>query len=241
MTGSDMCSQTSQFEALSLRREHLRVQIAESIQQMIAAQQLQPGDQLPSERELARQLGVNRATLREGIRLLEQRGLVQMKVGSGTYITDVAQATVADSIERYFVFGSCSHEDLITLRDILEPEMAALAAERATAEDLARLRELVERMEVTFANNDIASYAAADAEFHEALALATHNRLISAIAGGLARLMRAWIQAQSESMRLEEGARSHRLVYEAIVARDPERARGAMRVHMRTTRATLLQ
>jgi GntR family transcriptional repressor for pyruvate dehydrogenase complex len=233
-------NQTDLFQSLKLRRERLHKQIADSIQEMIAENQLRPGDQLLSERELAKLLGVNRATVREAIRLLEQLGLVQMKVGSGTYITNMPRSVVAESIERYFVFGSCSHHDLITLRDILEPEMAALAAEHATPEDLTRLKELVEQIEDTFARDEIKNYAAADTGFHEALAIATHNALIIAIASGLEKVMRTWIQAQSETHRLEEGARSHRPVYDAIAARDPDRAREAMRIHMRITRSTLL-
>ena len=232
-------TEDNRFESLKLKRQHLREQIADTIQDMIAADRLQPGEQLPSERELARLLGVNRATLREGLRLLEQRGLVEMRVGSGTYIKDIAPGVVGDSIERYFLFASCSHEELTTLRVILEPEMAALAARCADAKDLATLGKCVDEIEATF-ETDVAAYAAADAGFHDALALATHNRLIAAIARGLARLMRKWIQAQSESYRFEEGARSHRLVFEAVVARDAERAREAMSLHMRTTRAARL-
>ncbi len=233
--------QMSQFQSLNLRRDHLREQIANSIQNMIATRKLQPGDQLPSERELAKQLGVNRATLRESIRLLEQRGLVQMRVGSGTYIADLSRAVLSDSIERYFVFGSCSHEDLVVVREIIEPEMAALAAQHADTEDLAKLRDLLERLEVAFAHDDVAAYAAADTAFHEMLAVATHNELLTAIISGLEKPMRSWLQAQSASYRLEAGARSHRLVYDAVAAHEPERARAAMKMHMGTTRATLRQ
>ncbi len=227
------------FEDLNLRREHLREQIADSIEGMIAASRLQPGDRLPSERDLAQQLGVNRATLREGIRLLEQRGLVQMKVGSGTFISGMPRSLVSDSIERYLAFGDCSHEELVVVREILEPEVAALAARWADADDLALLGRILDRLEEAFQGRDVPAYAEIDASFHEALAAATHKRLLTAISNGMRKPMRAWIQTQSESRRLEEGARSHRLVLEAVAAHDPDRARDAMRAHMRTTRATL--
>ncbi len=232
-------SDSSSFADLSLRREHLREQIADSIEGMIAATRLQPGDRLPSERDLAHRLGVNRATLREGIRLLEQRGLVQMKVGSGTFISGMPRSLVSDSIERYLAFGDCSHEELVVVREILEPEIAALAARQADADDLALLRCILDRLEEAFEGQDVSAYAEVDASFHEALAAATHNRLLTAIANGMRKPMRAWIHTQSQSRRLEEGARSHRLVLEAITARDPDHARDAMRAHMRTTRATL--
>ena len=125
----------------------LREQIADRIQDMIATNQLKPGEQLPSEREMAKSVGVNRGTVREAIRLLEQRGLIETHTGSGAYVVNVSSSTVTESIERYFAFGSCSHEDLIQLREILDPEISALAAERATTAEIESLHQLVDRIE----------------------------------------------------------------------------------------------
>lgn len=229
------------FQSLSLRRKYLHEQIADAIQTMIADGQLQRGSQLPPERELAKLLGVNRATLREAIRLLEQRGLVYMKVGSGTYVTEAIPASVmADCIERQFVFGHCSHEDLVTLREILEPGLAVVAAERATEEDLERLKGLVEQIEEAFARGDHVKNSEADTAFHVALAIATHNALIISISEGLQQVMLKWMLAQTEAFHLQEGADSHRAIYEAIAARNPVRAREAMEFHMTTTRRSQL-
>ncbi|MFH1927041.1 MAG: FadR/GntR family transcriptional regulator [Chloroflexota bacterium] len=236
-----MTSHTDIFQSVDLKRKHLHEQIADSIQDLIASNQLQPGKQLPSERDLANRLGVSRNTVREAIRSLEQRGLLMMRPGSGTFVTEVAPEVVADSIERYFAFSSCSHEDLVKLREILEPEVAALAAEHSTSEDLARLKNLVEEMENAFSRDDVERYAATDTNFHVALALASHNELIIAITSGLQQIMRVWIEAQSKTFRLEKGAFSHRAVCEAIAARSPDRAREAMRVHMSATRSALLE
>ena len=227
------------FQSLHLDREKLREQIADHIQDMIATNQLKSGEQLPSEREMAKIVDVNRGTLREAIRLLEQRGLIEMRVGSGAYVVSVSPSTVTDSIERYFAFGSCSHEDLITLRGILDPEIAALAAERATAAEIECLRQLAERIEESFFE-DTTRYAADDAEFHVTVAQASHNDLVIAIMGGLHKVMARWILAQSRRHQLEGGARSHRAVYEAIAKRSPEDARQAMRIHHSFTRATLM-
>lgn len=226
------------FHSLHLKRENLREQIADSIQEMVAANQIQPGTQLPSERDLAKSIGVNRATIREAIRVLEQRGLVQMRTGSGTYVVDVPASTVTESIERYFAFGTCSHEDLVKLREILDPEIAALAAERATGAEIETLRKLVEEIESAF-REDTLRYAATDAQFHEVVAGATHNDLIIAITSGLHKIMTRWILAQSQTHRLEGGALSHRSVYQAIADRSPDAARQAMRIHHEFTRSTL--
>lgn len=234
-----MLDQDKVFESLNLRREYLHEQIAASIQNMIAEDDLESGSRLPSERQLAQTLGVNRATVREAIRLLQERGLVEIRIGNGTYVTDMTPAVVSESIARYFFCGSCAHEDLFVLREILEPEMAALAAVNASPDELAKLSELVNDIESTFSRQDLDNYVAADTGFHEMLAVATHNELIAAIVAGLEEVMKKWIRAQTELYRLEAGALSHRGVYEGIVARDPDRAREAMRIHMRTARSAL--
>ena len=227
------------FRTMPLRRERVREQIADRIQEMIAADQLPPGTQLPSERDLAKSLNVNRATVREAMRLLEQRGLVRMRLGSGTFIADVSSSLVAETIERYFVFSSCSHKDLMKFREVLDPEIAALAAERATAEDMELIKQRLEVLEVAFYSDDTGVYAGADTNFHESLALATHNPLMIAVASGLHKIMHIWILAQSKAHRLEGGAKSHRPIYDAVVARHPEDARQATILHLAYARSTL--
>ena len=241
MLESKLSDRSEIFQTLNVRRRHLREQIADSVQDLIARNRLQLGDRLPSERELAKHLRVSRGTVREAIRLLEQRGLVAMWPGSGTFVAEVTHQVVADSMERYFVCGTCSHRDLIAVREILEPQTTGLAAESALPEDLASLRRLVDEIEGSFRGADVDRYASADADFHVALAVASHNELLIAITSGLHRIMLTWIEAQSKAYRLEEGARSHREVHDAVGSRDPERARRAMRVHMRAMRSALLE
>jgi GntR family transcriptional repressor for pyruvate dehydrogenase complex len=215
----------------ALETENLRDQIASLIERYVADKRLQAGDRLPSERELAKQLGVSRTPVREAIRLLEQRGLVEMRVGSGTYVIGISPSTVAESIERYCSLSECSFEDVVAVRGVLEPAIAALAAARATPEDLATLRELVEEIEESFSEGDMEGFTASDSEFHMALAVASHNDAMIAIAAGLHRLVRAWMRARWEVVRERRGAFSHRAVCEAVLARDPVRARSAMIVH----------
>ena len=224
---------------MELTREYLHEQIADAIQRMIAENQLQAGDQLPSERDLSVMLGVSRATLRDAICVLQERGLVEMRLGSGTYITPVSGMVVADSIRRYLVFGTSSYEELLMLRERLEPEIAALAAERATPEDLERIGQLAWEIEDRFASEDGEGYVQVDSSFHEALAEATHNELVAAVVGGLHGVMQAWVRAQFRTGRAEEGAFSHRPVWEAVVARDPNRAREAAQHHLAILRSIL--
>ena len=212
----------------------LRDQVAEIIEDLILASKLHPGDQLPSERDLAKLLGISRTPVREGIRLLEQRGLLDMKPGSGTYVLGIDASTVADSIERYCVLVRCSHQDIVAVRRVLEPQIAATAAVRATQEDSAKLGELVETIEDTWSRQDLEGFVASDTQFHVALAVASHNDAMVAIMAGLQRMVRTWMLTRGKSSRVERGARSHRTVYDAVVARDPVLARLAMIAHMAT-------
>lgn len=229
------------FQSLKVKRERLPEQIADSIEETIAENQLQPGTRLPSERDLAQQLGVSRATVSQAIRVLEQRGLVQMQVGSGAYVTNKARSVFVDSMERLFVFRNCSPEDLMNYREMLEPGIAALAAEHATTEDIARIKEFLEETDQAWNKGDVDRHVAADSSFHEALARATHNELVIAAVAGIHRLLQTALHAQYRASRNPEGLRSHWPVYEAILAHDPKRARVAMEEHMRLTRLAMEQ
>ena len=208
------------FSTADVRRERLHEQIADTIQRLIVEHQLQPGWHLPPERELAKQLGVNRMTVRQGLYLLQQRGLIDVKVGSGSVLKSMASSVVAESIERYFVFGHCSHRELMTVREILEPEVAALAATHATLEDLARVKALVEQMEASLAKGDIEMCVVADLDFHLELAVASKNRLLIAFMSGLRQVMHSALQAEIVSGFSEARMRVHRLVYDAVASRD---------------------
>jgi GntR family transcriptional regulator, transcriptional repressor for pyruvate dehydrogenase complex len=234
MEATALFERTSLFESLEIRREHLHLQIADSIQAMIAEGRLLPGSRVPPERDLAEMLGVNRATVHQALHLLQQRGLVEMKVGSGTYVTHVSHSVLTECLERYLVFNDGMHEDLITLREILEPEMAALAARRATPTDVDKLNETVEKLESRFA--DEGSWPSEDMAFHEALAEASHNELIVAITKGLQNVMRSWLKAMGKQSWKPGGMQSHRQICEAITAHDPQAALEAMRLHMHFVR-----
>jgi GntR family transcriptional repressor for pyruvate dehydrogenase complex len=236
------------FNSLEIRREYLHKQIAHSIQEMIAENQLQPGARLPSERDLAQQLGVSRATVSEAIRSLEQRGLILRRVGDGTYITDKTRSVFVESMGWLFTLRSCTHEDLMTFREMIEPDIAALAAERATPEDLATIKAYLDQTEEAWDKGDTDRHVAADAHFHEALSLATHNELVIAVVAGIQNVLRSAINAQHRASsatsgqvkaRDAMGIRSHRPIQEAIAARDPVRARRAMEEHMQLTRLAM--
>ena len=229
-----MDRQRGLFALLELRRQNLNEQIADVIQEMITTQQIQVGERLPPERELSQLLNVNRSTIREAIGLLQERGLVQMKAGSGTYVIHMPPDTVGQAIKRYFVSRNCSQRDLMAVRLVLEPEIAALAASKATPEELANLTDALGQMEASWPSKDFETYSSADVDFHFSLAVASHNDLFVGIASGISALMRIWIGTTFRLAKHEDSFRVHREIYQAVVDRDPERARESMRTHLET-------
>lgn len=230
-----------QFTSLRIKRRRLHEEIAESIQDIIVENRLRPGTRLPSERDLAEQLGVSRVTVSQASQLLEQRGLIQRKVGGGTYVTDRARSAFADSMQRLFVVENCTFDDLIQLRLLFEPETAALAASSATDEELSTILDHVNRMEATSDPRDVDGHVAADLAFHTALAIATHNELILGVTLGVQKLMEQFIRVQDAgtvSRPIEDNAYNHRTVYDALSKRDPRAARQRMREHIENARNT---
>ncbi len=227
-----MDKQRGLFALLELRRQNLNEQIAEVIQEMITTQQIQVGEKLPPERELSQLLDVNRSTIREAIGLLQERGLVQMKAGSGTYVIHMPPDAVGQAIKRFFVSRNCSQTDFMAVRLVLEPEITALAASKATPEDLSTLGEALGRMETAWPSQDDETYSSADVDFHFALAVASHNDLFIAISSGIGALMKLWIDTTFRLAKHEDSFRLHRDVYWSVVERDPARAREAMRAHL---------
>lgn len=238
---NEILPETKIFSDFEANRQSLHFQIADYIQELIAAKKLVPESKLPSERDLAIQFGVNRATIREAIKLLMQRGLIEIRRGLGVFLTEVAPSVVAESIRRYSDFGSNNYEALMEVRFILEPEIAALAAQRATEKDLKELQELSELLTEQINKKNYAERAKIDAQFHLALARASHNEFIIAIMSGLEETMTKWIVQAAHFYRLPEGRKSHQSIYEAIRARNPDLSREAMHTHTYYARQTIEQ
>ncbi|TMB81190.1 MAG: FadR family transcriptional regulator, partial [Chloroflexi bacterium] len=144
-------------------------QVAEQIEKRILDGELRSGDRLPTERELAEQFHVSRTAVREAMKILAQKGLVDMRPGRGTIVIDGAHEAMQDSIGLVMklklgeVGGS---DNLVEVREILETEIAALAAARVTEKEIAAMREAVEVMDESL--NDANAFIAADNNFHEA-------------------------------------------------------------------------
>lgn len=173
------------FDSLVLDRQKLNEQIAEMIQQQITHGKLKPGDRLPPERELATLLRVNRATVREAIHLLSERGLVERKNGRGTRIMAMDPRNVGAAIHRFFISNNCSQRELHEFRSIFEPKVASFAASNARPEEIKQLGTVLRNLEEAWIAQDLERLASTDAQFHLALAAASRNTLMLAVATGL--------------------------------------------------------
>jgi GntR family transcriptional regulator, transcriptional repressor for pyruvate dehydrogenase complex len=212
------------------REPRLSDKVADVMLQTILSERLQVGDRLPSERELGEQFGVSRTVVREAVRALVAKGVIEVRSGSGLRVAAVDATAVTESMSLFFRGGTLDFEKVHEVRALLEVHIAGLAAERATSADLARLREVHERMEREA--GDVESAARDDLEFHRAIASATQNDLylllLDSIGSTLIDIRRENLGSGSTPMTLGQ----HDQVLARIVARDSEGARAAMASHL---------
>jgi GntR family transcriptional regulator, transcriptional repressor for pyruvate dehydrogenase complex len=225
------------FRAIS-REARLSDKVTEAILEMIASNKLKPGDALPPERELGMQFDVSRTVIREAVRTLRAKGLLEVKSGSGVRIVAVDGATVRESM-RHFVHGSSlDYTKVDEVRRVLEVAAAGLAAERATEEDITRIDETI----ALLANecHDLEKSVLHDLAFHRGLATATHNELFLVLHDSMGEML-----LEVRRRNLSRGRKERRLVVEmhrkirdAVAAHDAEAAKQAMREHLEHVQAT---
>jgi GntR family transcriptional regulator, transcriptional repressor for pyruvate dehydrogenase complex len=219
-----------------VRSSRLYEQIVQQIEDSILKGTLKSGDQLPSERELALKFGVSRTAVREAVKALHEKGLVEAYSGRGTFITNGTSEAVRQSINLMLrIDQSDGSENLAEVRQILEPEIAALAATRIQAPQIVLMREAFSVM--NNALKDPGAYIEADLDFHLALAEAAENPLILSLLDSIVGLLREQrIKIFFEEGGPERGQYHHARILAAIEKRDAEASRAAMRDHLQQVR-----
>ncbi|NLE45730.1 MAG: FadR family transcriptional regulator [Chloroflexi bacterium] len=216
-----------------LQRDRLYEQVADQILELISCESLRPGDKLPGERELAEKLEVSRTVIREAIRSLHVRGVVKVKPGCGTYVQALSGTDAAASLHLMLKLRQSRDtiDDLYEIRKMIEVEIAGLAAERATPEDLAALDATVEGMVASM--DDPAEFTQHDMSFHATLAAATHNELFSVLLSPISNLRLDAIRTSLQAPRAaEDGLHHHRSILARVKEGDPTGARQAMCDHI---------
>jgi GntR family transcriptional repressor for pyruvate dehydrogenase complex len=219
-----------------VRTSRLYEQIVQQIEDSVLNGTLKPGDQLPAERELAQRLGVSRTAVREAVKALREKGLVEAYSGRGTFITDGTTHAARQSFDLMVKIGQQeSSTHLAELRLILEPGIAAVAAARVEEEHLIAMREAVVVMERSQADPE--AYIEADLDFHLALAEAAANPLILSLIDSIVGLLREQrIKIFNVEGGPQRGQVHHKRILDALERRDSEMARNAMRSHLEQVR-----
>ena len=219
-----------------VQSSRLYEQIVRQIEDSIQQGELTAGSQLPAERDLAKQFGVSRTAVREAIKALQEKGLVDAFPGRGTFVTSGTPNAMRRSLDQLVNSGDEEGRAyLVEVRDMLEPEIAALAAVRADEEDLGVMREAVKTMDGASWDSD--AYIEADLDFHLALAEAAENPIVLSLIDSIVGLLR---EQRLRIFRVaggpDRGQQHHRKILEAIQRHDPQAARAAMQAHLAQVR-----
>lgn len=215
-------------------KDRLVDRVVAEIEQRIISGELAPGAKLPPERELAEALGVSRTVLREAVRILAAKGLLLTQHGVGTTVRALTSQHVFEPLDLYLRTqegGSISFEHLHQVRSMLEMEIAGIAAESATEEQVAKLRRVFESM--VDADGDVELLAERDTEFHRTLAEMTHNPLLLVLMDSIRELLREYIALVTVYLDpLEDNIRLHEMLLEHVEAGDRDGARRAMQINL---------
>lgn len=219
--------------------------VAGELENRILEGSLKPGDRLPSERELALELGVSRPSLREAMQKLVSKGLLTTRHGGGTHVTDKLEAHFADPWQDMLSGHPLLHRDLLEFRQMLEGQAAALAADRATDIDLQRLDAAYAALEGKFElSQDLNACVEADVAFHQAIAEASHNVMIGHLSASLMRVIHGHVARNLEHLharpqRWDQLQSQHHAIWQAIRERKPEAAAQAARDHIEFVRQSM--
>lgn len=208
-----------------------------SIKSLIAEGTFVPGCKLPPERELARSFGVNRSSLRQALKVLQLMGVLSQHVGDGTYLSGNAANILREPIEFLILMGDISDEELFDARLIVESELAARAAERATVQDLAALQRAIVAMEASTSNQ---TRIDADLAFHEAIFQASGNRVCRLIFTVIHRAILVSMSNIVNRANVERPLSFHKAIYAAIYRREADEARRKMAEHLLDAKSMLL-
>jgi GntR family transcriptional repressor for pyruvate dehydrogenase complex len=188
-------------------------------------------ERIPPERELCQKLGVGRASLREALKALEIMGMIETRLGDGTYVCNRSDFLARPLL--WAITGSSESEanELIEARKLIEGELVGLAAERATAEELKHIGEYIDRMQQTLASPE--EFLKSDVDFHMAIAKAAHNRILLNALMLIRNLMRDWIRTTIPLKGVAEVAlQQHKNIFLALTKKNKSKASSLMWTHL---------
>jgi GntR family transcriptional regulator, transcriptional repressor for pyruvate dehydrogenase complex len=216
--------------------------VTNSVLDLITSNALRPGDRLPSERDLATRFGVSRTVVREALRSLAAKGVLDVHSGSGAVVARVGMGTASEML-RLFVLSArqgpgadrVEYEQIDDVREMLETRVARIAATTARPEDLDELRSL--HAEMTAAREDTELASQLDVAFHRAIAVSTHNPLYIVMLDSIEPvLLEIRLKTLGVPGRPARALEAHQQILDFIVAGDPVGAEAAMVAHLEDSR-----
>jgi GntR family transcriptional repressor for pyruvate dehydrogenase complex len=211
-------------------------QLVTRVKTLISEGVLKPGARLPPERELAPAFGVSRSSLRHALKALEIMGVLTQRVGDGTYLAADAGAILQEPFELLMLIDGITLDDLLETRLIVEPELAARAAERATMDDLRKMSQTLGTYKRGVAEQVCVE---ADLAFHRAIFEAARNPICTRMFSLIHRAMTGSMELTTQMVDWDHTLSFHRPIYEAIEKRRPVDARLAMIAHLSDARSLL--
>jgi GntR family transcriptional regulator, transcriptional repressor for pyruvate dehydrogenase complex len=229
MPASGRSSAPRSFE--TVRKVRRYEQVAEQIRRLIGSGALKPGDLLPPERELAEKLGVGRSSVRDAVRTLEVMGILEPRQGHGTVVRDLSADALVVPLASVLQHKRVLVTDLLDVRRMIEPHLAARAARNATEDEVRYMAAVLERHEAKLARGEEA--VDEDSEFHYAIAMAARNAVVLRVLDVLMDLLR---ESRSRSLQVpgrpKRSFDGHRRILRAIQRRDAGAAEAAVHKHL---------
>lgn len=221
-------------------RHHLYETVAQEIERMILDETLKIGEKLPPEKIIAEKFGVSRNILREALKTLKERGLVEVKTGDGVYVAKPEMDILKDMVNRLIIFSNITIKDLFEFRLSLEVTACGLASERATEEDIKKLEDIVEIMKNHF--EDVDKWAIEELDFHYTIARATKNPLFYSFISPISSLLidSVFTKGRNQSDAKAAGIEGHAQIIKAIKNRDKKSAENAMIRHIERSRKVII-
>ena len=221
------------MEIVPIDRRNISRQVYDQMLDNILNGVWPPGTKLPSENELTQMFGVSRVPIREALKKLSTMGITQTRQGEGSFVQMMTPGMFMNSLLPMLVWNRKSMMDILEYRRIVEPENAALAAINADEDDLACILTTIRDIERI--GKPVLEFAIADMKFHLDIARATKNSLLFNVSNVIRDVLVSYYRKINELMGTDRAIRYHRLIYEAICDRDPDRARHWMQEHILTT------
>lgn len=215
-----------------VKKQRLSEMVVDAIREMIREKAMKPGDKLPSENELTKELQVSRSSVREAVRILEVTGVLAVQQGKGIFITDPLQREF-DGVHSWYEDNEESLCEHFEIRILIEPHACELAARKADTKIKRKLHLAYEKFLLAYEENNMQQMIKSDSELHHLIAKATRNRTLTIIMETMAKVLtEGWITSLHTPGRIESTLREHKLIIDAIDAGDAEKARDAMKLHL---------